>query len=357
MCCSALAQATSAPAPYRILLPIKVPTSLYSSASLTAQRWVKNREQLDVFRINCSWITFPFWLSPPLYSLFPPLYLSTSVHSLCKYSPFTLHVCDLLLCCPFACHLLRLLHGGQNFGYINTCCGLFCWHCCWAVNQRRSSLVKWPPCCATTRPFRQYFTLVNMLWCTTSSHRDHRCFIQCSCCLKSAVGNQTFNMWPTFVKFSLHIWVWGLLPHLYLYHHHCPLWSPCGLQLHCPPLRYLLTVCFLSQQAPSSLLEALEQHLASLEGKKVKDSTAASRYVNPAIIFSISLISIRNLRGCIFFCNAGKNKNVLPYRASTLSNAVSSLASTGMSFTKVDEREKQAALEEEQARLKALKVL
>ncbi|KAG7279050.1 hypothetical protein CRUP_031686, partial [Coryphaenoides rupestris] len=42
-------------------------------------------------------------------------------------------------------------------------------------------------------------------------------------------------------------------------------------------------------------------------------------------------------------------------RASTLSNAVSSLASTGMSFTKVDEREKQAALEEEQARLKALK--
>uniref|UniRef100_A0A8C4S5U9 Phosphatidylinositol-binding clathrin assembly protein n=1 Tax=Erpetoichthys calabaricus TaxID=27687 RepID=A0A8C4S5U9_ERPCA len=71
-------------------------------------------------------------------------------------------------------------------------------------------------------------------------------------------------------------------------------------------------------QAPSSLLEALEQHLASLEGKKVKDSTAASR-------------------------------------ASTLSNAVSSLANTGISFTKVDEREKQAALEEEQARLKALK--
>uniref|UniRef100_A0A8C2FV24 Phosphatidylinositol-binding clathrin assembly protein n=1 Tax=Cyprinus carpio TaxID=7962 RepID=A0A8C2FV24_CYPCA len=73
------------------------------------------------------------------------------------------------------------------------------------------------------------------------------------------------------------------------------------------------TVC-----APSSLLDALEQHLASLEGKKVKDTTAARR-------------------------------------ASTLSNAVSSLANTGMSFTKVDEREKQAALEEEQARLKALK--
>ncbi|XP_062869709.1 phosphatidylinositol binding clathrin assembly protein a isoform X6 [Trichomycterus rosablanca] len=71
-------------------------------------------------------------------------------------------------------------------------------------------------------------------------------------------------------------------------------------------------------QAPSSLLDALEQHLASLEGKKVKDSTAASR-------------------------------------ASTLSKAVSSLANTGISFTKVDEREKQAALEEEQSRLKALK--
>ncbi|XP_026103310.1 phosphatidylinositol-binding clathrin assembly protein-like isoform X16 [Carassius auratus] len=71
-------------------------------------------------------------------------------------------------------------------------------------------------------------------------------------------------------------------------------------------------------QAPSSLLDALEQHLASLEGKKVKDSTAASR-------------------------------------ASTLSNAVSSLANTGISFTKVDEREKQAALEEEQALLRALK--
>uniref|UniRef100_A0A8C9FIX8 Phosphatidylinositol binding clathrin assembly protein n=1 Tax=Pavo cristatus TaxID=9049 RepID=A0A8C9FIX8_PAVCR len=70
--------------------------------------------------------------------------------------------------------------------------------------------------------------------------------------------------------------------------------------------------------APSSLLDALEQHLASLEGKKIKDSTAASR-------------------------------------ATTLSNAVSSLASTGLSLTKVDEREKQAALEEEQARLKALK--
>ncbi|XP_028450524.1 phosphatidylinositol binding clathrin assembly protein a isoform X11 [Perca flavescens] len=71
-------------------------------------------------------------------------------------------------------------------------------------------------------------------------------------------------------------------------------------------------------QAPSSLLDALEQHLASLEGKKVKDSTAASR-------------------------------------ASTLSNAVSSLANTGISFTKVDEREKQAALEEEQTLLKTLK--
>ncbi|XP_010772363.1 phosphatidylinositol-binding clathrin assembly protein-like isoform X1 [Notothenia coriiceps] len=70
--------------------------------------------------------------------------------------------------------------------------------------------------------------------------------------------------------------------------------------------------------APSSLLDTLEQHLASLEGKKVKDSTAASR-------------------------------------ASTLSNAVSSLANTGISFTRADEREKQAALDEEQSRLQALK--
>ncbi|XP_019395987.1 PREDICTED: phosphatidylinositol-binding clathrin assembly protein-like isoform X1 [Crocodylus porosus] len=71
-------------------------------------------------------------------------------------------------------------------------------------------------------------------------------------------------------------------------------------------------------QAPSSLLEALEQHLASLEGKKTKEVSAASR-------------------------------------ASTLSSAVSTLASTGMSFSRMDEREKQQALEEEQARLQALK--
>uniref|UniRef100_A0A3B4DU82 Phosphatidylinositol-binding clathrin assembly protein n=1 Tax=Pygocentrus nattereri TaxID=42514 RepID=A0A3B4DU82_PYGNA len=70
--------------------------------------------------------------------------------------------------------------------------------------------------------------------------------------------------------------------------------------------------------APSSLLEALEQHLASLEGKKTKEFSADSR-------------------------------------ATTLSSAVSSLSSTGMSFTRVDEKEKQQALEEEQARLQALK--
>uniref|UniRef100_A0A3B1J9S0 Phosphatidylinositol-binding clathrin assembly protein n=1 Tax=Astyanax mexicanus TaxID=7994 RepID=A0A3B1J9S0_ASTMX len=70
--------------------------------------------------------------------------------------------------------------------------------------------------------------------------------------------------------------------------------------------------------APSSLLEALEQHLASLEGKKTKEFSADSR-------------------------------------ATTLSSAVSSLSNTGMSFTRVDEKEKQQALEEEQARLQALK--
>ncbi|XP_053537450.1 phosphatidylinositol-binding clathrin assembly protein isoform X5 [Ictalurus punctatus] len=72
-------------------------------------------------------------------------------------------------------------------------------------------------------------------------------------------------------------------------------------------------------QAPSSLLEALEQHLASLEGKKTKEFSADSRAI-------------------------------------TLSSAVSSLSNTGMSFTRVDEKEKQQALEEEQARLQALKV-
>ncbi|XP_041738561.1 phosphatidylinositol-binding clathrin assembly protein isoform X9 [Coregonus clupeaformis] len=71
--------------------------------------------------------------------------------------------------------------------------------------------------------------------------------------------------------------------------------------------------------APSSLLEALEQHLASLEGKKTKELTADTR-------------------------------------ASTLSSAVSSLSSTGMSFSRMDEKERQQALEEEQARLQALKV-
>ncbi|XP_067379591.1 phosphatidylinositol-binding clathrin assembly protein isoform X9 [Channa argus] len=72
-------------------------------------------------------------------------------------------------------------------------------------------------------------------------------------------------------------------------------------------------------EAPSSLLEALEQHLASLEGKKTKELNADTR-------------------------------------ASTLSSAVSSLSSTGMSFSRMDEKEKQQALEEEQARLQALKL-
>uniref|UniRef100_A0A8C3PV95 ENTH domain-containing protein n=1 Tax=Chrysolophus pictus TaxID=9089 RepID=A0A8C3PV95_CHRPC len=72
-------------------------------------------------------------------------------------------------------------------------------------------------------------------------------------------------------------------------------------------------------QAPSSLLEALEQHLASLEGKKTKEVSAASR-------------------------------------ASALSCAVSTLANTGMSLSRMDEKEKQQALEEEQARLQALKL-
>ncbi|KFU89269.1 Phosphatidylinositol-binding clathrin assembly protein, partial [Chaetura pelagica] len=71
-------------------------------------------------------------------------------------------------------------------------------------------------------------------------------------------------------------------------------------------------------QAPSSLLEALEQHLASVEGKKTKEVSTASR-------------------------------------DRALSSAVSTLANTGMSFSRMDEKEKQQALEEEQARLQALK--
>uniref|UniRef100_A0A8C5DX48 Phosphatidylinositol-binding clathrin assembly protein n=1 Tax=Gouania willdenowi TaxID=441366 RepID=A0A8C5DX48_GOUWI len=55
-------------------------------------------------------------------------------------------------------------------------------------------------------------------------------------------------------------------------------------------------------QAPSSLLEALEQHLASLEGRKLKDLSIASR-------------------------------------SSTLSSAVSSLSSTGISLSRKDDTE------------------
>ncbi|KAG7220103.1 hypothetical protein INR49_008997 [Caranx melampygus] len=54
-------------------------------------------------------------------------------------------------------------------------------------------------------------------------------------------------------------------------------------------------------QAPSSLLEALEQHLASLEGRKLKDLSIASR-------------------------------------SSTLSSAVSTLSSTGISLSRMDDK-------------------
>ncbi|XP_053161392.1 phosphatidylinositol-binding clathrin assembly protein isoform X5 [Hemicordylus capensis] len=148
-------------------------------------------------------------------------------------------------------------------------------------------------------------------------------------------------------------------------------------------------------QAPSSLLDALEQHLASLEGKKIKDSTAASRLqkarlkrsVLMALLKTVKDVESRAAIGSTFQSpgatagkarfrvaarRAGGIRRRIPLndltvwsgscrrrhspRATTLSNAVSSLASTGLSLTKVDEREKQAALDEEQARLKALKV-
>ncbi|NXS10956.1 PICAL protein, partial [Neodrepanis coruscans] len=49
------------------------------------------------------------------------------------------------------------------------------------------------------------------------------------------------------------------------------------------------------------------------------------------------------------------NPTVLFFVASALSSAVSTLANTGMSFSRMDEKEKQQALEEEQVRLQALK--
>uniref|UniRef100_A0A8C6K4G3 Phosphatidylinositol-binding clathrin assembly protein n=1 Tax=Melopsittacus undulatus TaxID=13146 RepID=A0A8C6K4G3_MELUD len=73
-------------------------------------------------------------------------------------------------------------------------------------------------------------------------------------------------------------------------------------------------------QAPSSLLDALEQHLASLEGKKIKDCTAA-------------------------------------IRAITLFDAVSSLANTDLFLTKVDEREKTSCIRGRTGSLKSFKEL
>ncbi|XP_030065850.1 phosphatidylinositol-binding clathrin assembly protein [Microcaecilia unicolor] len=71
-------------------------------------------------------------------------------------------------------------------------------------------------------------------------------------------------------------------------------------------------------QAPSSLLKLWNNIWHLWKGKKTKEISAASR-------------------------------------ASTLSSAVSTLANTGMSFSRMDEKEKQQALEEEQVRLQALK--
>lgn len=138
---------------------------------------------------------------------------------------------------------------------------------------------------------------------------SHWCFTQCSRCLKSAVGakNPSICDQPFWNSASTSGFEADFLIFIFSTPH-CPLWSLCGLQLLCPSLRYLLTVGFLSQQAPSSLLEALEQHLASLEGKKVKDSTAASRCVNPSITFSpfpFQYLHQESLR-LYFFLQCGK---------------------------------------------------
>ncbi|KAF3705656.1 Phosphatidylinositol-binding clathrin assembly protein [Channa argus] len=66
-------------------------------------------------------------------------------------------------------------------------------------------------------------------------------------------------------------------------------------------------------EAPSSLLEALEQHLASLEGRKLKDLSTSSR-------------------------------------SSTLSSAVSSLSSTGISLSRMDDKTEDNRLQQHKAR-------
>uniref|UniRef100_A0A674P4F6 Phosphatidylinositol-binding clathrin assembly protein n=1 Tax=Takifugu rubripes TaxID=31033 RepID=A0A674P4F6_TAKRU len=66
-------------------------------------------------------------------------------------------------------------------------------------------------------------------------------------------------------------------------------------------------------QAPSSLLEALEQHLASLEGRKLKDLSIASR-------------------------------------SSTLSSAVSSLSSTGLSLSCIEDKTEDNRLQQHKVR-------
>ena len=53
----------------------------------------------------------------------------------------------------------------------------------------------------------------------------------------------------------------------------CPLGRGSNVSPSTPPCP-----TFTPPQAPSSLLEALEQHLASLEGRKLKDLSTASRY-------------------------------------------------------------------------------
>ncbi|XP_041707523.1 phosphatidylinositol-binding clathrin assembly protein isoform X2 [Coregonus clupeaformis] len=67
-------------------------------------------------------------------------------------------------------------------------------------------------------------------------------------------------------------------------------------------------------QAPSSLLEALEQHLSSLEGRKIKELSTATR-------------------------------------ASTLSSAVSSLSSTGISLSLMEQKEDQNSFQDEGAKV------
>uniref|UniRef100_A0A674EVQ0 Uncharacterized LOC115190220 n=1 Tax=Salmo trutta TaxID=8032 RepID=A0A674EVQ0_SALTR len=84
--------------------------------------------------------------------------------------------------------------------------------------------------------------------------------------------------------------------------------------------------------------------------------SADTRYCTTGLAFNHRIMLSADTR----YCTTGLalNHRIMlsaDTRASTLSSAVTSLSSTGMSFSRMDEKERLQALEEEQARLQALK--